>query len=1287
MGIQETVLELFQEQRIDKAVAYRLLADCKKGAAARPDEIRIACRLDHAPAAPPGDAPAHELRALTAWVYLLHIVTGQDELEVDHVQPERTLRLKLRVDDQLTPAQLVDSIRSELFAAIEPGDDASAWAWVAAGASDTQRRKIAASQLPDTGGDAAAAIALELRAQAEAQGATLAADWPETLQHFHQVMWREPGTRFAELDRLPPRHRRLLADYNATNAYLPPAHTLPGLLDPVLDLEQEAVAVQTTKGSITYEQYRQGAYRVANLLRSHGVQRNERVAVIMHRSANMPVALYGVICAGGAYVPLETDMPAERIQGILRDTGARFVVTDADTLYAKHVQFSDCGLQRLVCVDSWSRGKHQGLPVDDAGVLESCSDAAPTLVNEPADICYVIYTSGSTGKPKGVMVSHLGIVNTLIGVNNLFNVSAEDRVFCFSSYGFDLSVWDIFGTALAGGTLVLPTKPETRDPVAMMRLLRDAQVTIWDSAPTGMSQLLLPLVDQDVEPISSVRLVMLGGEFIQRSLVTDIQRAFPNSRLANMGGATETTVYSIYYYPVVRFEPHWKSIPYGWPLANQRFYVLNESLKPCAIGEKGMLYTGGLSVALGYLGDRERSERAFIRAPWSDGPGEIIYRTGDLAIMRADGVVEICGRADRQVKLRGFRVELGEIESQLNALEAIDQGAVITKRDASNQVRLVAFYVSRGGEIPAEKLRLQLAEKLPEYMIPSQFVHLTDPPIGASGKLDRKALELREVSRDEMGQEYVQPRGEAEQHLAVELARILRLDRVGIDDDFFLIGGDSLLTLQYLSVLSRLGFRASPLDIQQGRTIRGVLARVTSEQQAEDTPEAAVVPFGPMSRKFFERLPLVDRDHWHQLMIIGFDHKPDLARLRHAMRAVMNHHALLRASYQPDGLHVEPRTAFELPVVDLSRVPFFLRRARLNEQVSRLRETVKLSSAALVNSVLVCMGPNDFRLLWVLHHLIVDANCWRILVDDLATVYRQSDAKLLRAAAMADFVSVVRQSEPEARQALATIPRYQRMPIPTRRPAADPPVTGLEGEARTVGLVLPPHETEQLFHAIHQDSAVNLNLLLLTALSMALRNWADRSQVRFDIISNGRSVDSSRDYSRTIGWFATHNPFEVSVPDSPGAALAKVSAAWEHYQENSRFFVEVCNNVKGMAGHPLGAHRDQALLYSFLGDFDSLELPDGWSVLGSAGRNRGPDNPRTHELEMEALVARGCLMVRLVYPKPQMGRRVANGLLRHFRGALFKLVEELEEVAPKPARASLSDDVQHMQGAPHEQAL
>jgi amino acid adenylation domain-containing protein len=1269
MGMQETVLELFREQRIDKAVAYRLLAEAKAGSPApAPEELRVRCRLEGG--ASVGDAE-RELRAIATWAFFLHVVVGREELALDHVGPQRTVRLSLSLPGSITPLELVRQIEAQLARAAPPPADAAELAWIAADARDGARRRLSAQRLgPD--GAADGAVLLGVRAHPGAQGATVAEDWPDTLGHFHAQLWRAAATPLASQDRLPERHRRLLAEYNATAMYLPPARTLPTLLGPVLDAERERVAVRTTRGELTSEQYRHRAHRLAHLLRARGVRRNDRVAVVMHRSAALPVAFYGVVCAGAAYVPLEPDLPADRMEGILRDTGARILVTDADTLHARQLRLDGSAVERLVCVDRWARPEYGGVPVEDAEAMARFEVGAPAPVNAPEDLCYVIYTSGSTGQPKGVMIGHGALVNTLVGVNNLFNVSRDDRIFCFSSIGFDLSVWDLFGAALAAATVVVPTKPETRDPAAMMRILRDERITIWDSAPTAMSTLLMPWAERELAPVASMRLVMLGGEFVQRSLFADVQRAFPHARFANMGGATEGTIWSICHYPVPRFEPHWASMPYGKPLPNQRFHVLNDALEPCAIGEKGMLYIGGMGVAMGYLGDEERTRRAFVPAPWSVDGSERVYRTGDLGIMRADGVIELCGRADHQVKLRGYRVELGDIESQLSALEGVEQAAVIAKRDASNQIRLVAFYFGKA-EIPADVLRGRLAEKLPEYMIPSQLVYLADPPVGATGKLDRKALEARDVGRDEMGQEYVQPRGEAERHLAKELARILRLDRVGAEDDFFLVGGDSLTTLQYISALSRLGFAASPADILQGRTIRGVLARVQAAAQPDEHADG-LVPHTPMARKFLERLPLVDRDHWHQLMVIGFDHQPDVDRLRHAMRAVVKHHPLLRAAYRPDGLEVRPDASFELRVLDLRSAPWLLRGARLAAEVRRLRAEVGLASPSLATALLVRMGERDARLLWVLHHLVVDANCWRILVEDLATVYRQPDARLLRSASVADYVREVRKGSLESRRTLAAHPPYERMPIPRRRPAGDPPDTGVERDARTIRLVLSRPETARVFQAMQRHRDLNLNLTLLTALSMALRSWAT-PEVKFDVISNGRSADPTHDYSRTVGWFATHNPFQVSVPASPAAALAAVRAAWERYQDTSRHFVEVCNDVKGRDDHPLGAHVDQALLYSFLGDFDSMDLPDGWAILGTAGVNRGPSNRRTHELDFEALVARGHLMTRIVHPTNVVSRRTARRLLAAFRTALRSVVEHLEAApAVAPAAAPAAGD-------------
>jgi amino acid adenylation domain-containing protein len=1260
MDIQDTIVELFEAKRIDKTTAYRLLSESKKGSAARqaaPQQLKVKFTFY---IGSPQEAQS-DMHAVATWAYLLHIISGKSEVVLDHVTPEKVHTVRLEINGALSFDTLVDSLTAQL-AKPALAQEGVTFAWLRPGASDAQPRLMRATCSPAAADDAAA-IALELCAEPSLQDATLAADWPDTLQHLHDEMRRHGATPFAQLDLLPLRHLRLLKAYNATHHYLPPATTLPAVLDPMLAQLNDTIAVKTTQSEQCYAGYKRHAYQLAHLLRQVGARRNELVAVMLHRTARMPSAMYGVVCSGAAYVPLETDLPWERVQAILTDSASRVLVTDAETLYSERLKLNLSGVRQIVCIDGWARKTYQGIAVSDKGAIEASNATPPAPVNAPHDLGYVLFTSGSTGTPKGVMVTHQNIVNSLIGVNDKFGVGPHDRILCFSSYGFDLSVYDMFGAVLAGGSLFVASKLEIRDPFALLDILREGAITLWNSTPTGMHQLLLSFNGKNVAPINTMRIVLLGGEVIQPSLPGDLARMFPNCRLANLGGATEVTIYSNYFFPVERFEAHWKSIPYGKPLANQTMYILNDALKLCSFGEKGMIYYGGLSVASGYYHDDEKTNAAFIAAPWPDEPGGRIYRTGDLGIMRADGQMDFCGRADQQVKVRGFRVELGDIETHLNTVVDIDQAAVIAKQDDSMQYRLVAFYTSRYGELSADVLRTHLAARLPEYMIPNQFVHLVDPPVTTSGKLDRNALATRAINRDEIGREYAKPKDGMEQKLALELARILKLDRVGVDDDFFLIGGDSLISLQYMAALSELGFKASPIGIQQGRTIRGVLARATLDQQdgVQNETIDGVIPDGPMLRRFFERLPLVDRNHWNQLMVVAFDHQPDSERLDEALQAVFQHHAVLRASYQNGKMSVSERTAFRLQIVDLQQELFFLRPGRLAQEAQKLHASVGLNGDPLANALLVRLSPTDTRLMWVLHHAVVDANCWRILVDDLAKSYRQPGVRLLRSSTFADFTSMVRQAAPQAVLDLARKPHYARMSTPRLRLFGDARATNTEGDGKTLFKRFSAKETAQVLGVIRPGGVANLNLILLTALAMAMRKWCGHDEVRFDVISNGRSVDPTRDFSRTIGWFATHNPFEVSVPDSPDAVLSNVVHSWQIYQEHSRFFVEVGNDVRGDPAHPLGTQVDQALLYSHLGDFDSLEMPIGWTVRGSAGRNRGPSNPRTHDLDLETMIVGGQLMTRLVFGKHILQRSSASQLLSHFRNSLLQVVAQLEE--------------------------
>ncbi|WP_169307407.1 non-ribosomal peptide synthetase [Chitiniphilus eburneus] len=1254
MDLQQVVIDLFQEQRIDKATAYRLLAECRKATPIEP----VAERLVATARLP--DAGGDDIAALVAWLLLLQLVTGKSELACDHVDPAGAVALRVSLDG-LDAAQLRDELATQLARGEAPAE-AAPYAWVSADAGDTASRLVRATVRRDDG------WRVEIDAAPELEGATRHADWPDTLAQLHRALVARPDAPLHALDKLPTRHRRLLADYNATAMYLPPQRTLPALLAPVIELEHDAVAVETSAGRLDYAQYREHAYRLAHRLRRLDVARNERVAVVLRRGCLMPPSLFGVVCSGGAYVPLEPDLPADRLAGILADTGARVLVTDADTLHQGILPLAGSNIAHVVCVDAWPRRHYQGVPVSDAAALATEPASVPRPVNRPEDLCYVIYTSGSTGKPKGVMISHLNIVNTLIGVNNVFNVGGDDRILCFSSYGFDLSVWDFFGAALAGACVFVPTKAETRDPAALLRILREYGITVWDSVPTGMSQLLLPLAGNAdlATQVETLRLAMLSGEFIPLALPADIRRAFPNCRVASLGGATEGTVWSIYHYPVDVVDPRWKSIPYGRPLPNQRFYVLNDDLQPCAIGEKGMLYIGGLGVGQGYFGDAERSARAFIAAPWPNEPGGRIYRTGDLGVMRADGVIEIAGRADQQVKIRGFRVELGEVESQLNQLPGIDQAAVIVRQEADAPPRLVAFYVSRQGEIAADALRRQLSAHLPDYMIPAQFAHLNHPPVGATGKLDRKALAaLRpggDGGREGMGLDYVAPQDDTERRLAEELARIIRLERVGVDDDFFLIGGDSLLALQYLSVLAQLGFAASPLDLQRGRTIRGVLARVRRLDESDAASDDAPVAPGPMGRKFLERMPLTDRQHWNQSLVIRFDHLPPPVRLQAALQRVIDHHPLLRARLVGDELLVAPRgAAAALPLIDLSRQPLWRRTATYRAQVEALQRAIRYDDGQPCRAVLIRLRPDDVRLVWVAHHLMVDAHCWRVMVEDLAAAFREPDASLLRATPYAAHVAHVAAQTEAACDELVTRPPLLPMALPGK--ASGQP--GRERDAALLPLALSVAETRRVFQCLRHPGAPALHLLLLSALSGALKDWTGEAEVRFDVVSNGREVDPASDLSRTVGWFATHNPYAATVADDAGALLAGTAVAWRAHQAQARYFVAACNAARSRPDHPYAGYRDQALLYNYLGVFDSLDLPEGWQVLGSAGNDRGGDNLRTHALELDALVAGGRLRLGLRHDAA-LPRRHARRLLRLFRGRLLALTAHLEGTGNLP---------------------
>ena len=516
----------------------------------------------------------------------------------------------------------------------------------------------------------------------------------------------------------PPEHRERVASINATGADLPKGLLASGFWRNVAD-RPDAPAIACAGTTMTYAQVAERVRRVASAVRAHGVEPGRPVALVTEHGGEQVVGALGIVSAGAAYLPIDPHLPAERLRHLLDDGEVEVAVTQS-------------------AVDDrveWPAGVSR-VRVD---ALEA-ADGGPDQVEVAEDeLAYVIYTSGSTGAPKGVMIDHAGAVNTLEDVNRRFSVDADDRVLAVSSMSFDLSVYDAFGMLAAGGTVVVPEPAAARDPARWSELIKRHGVTVWNSVPALM-ELLVDRAERigDGSFLRSLRLVLLSGDWIPVGLPDRLRAFAPDARIVSLGGATEGSIWSILH-PIEHVDPSWSSIPYGRPMANQQVYVLDDELEVRPVHVPGDIYIGGRGVAKGYWRDEERTRARFVTHP---GSGERLYRTGDLGRYLPDGTIEFLGREDAQVKVRGHRIELGEVEAALQRHPGVQSVAATAPSDGRPDRRyLVAHVVPRDGQGPApDELRRFAADILPEHAVPSQVVVLDSLPLTSNGKVDRDAL-------------------------------------------------------------------------------------------------------------------------------------------------------------------------------------------------------------------------------------------------------------------------------------------------------------------------------------------------------------------------------------------------------------------------------------------------------------------------------------------------------------------------------------------------------------------
>jgi len=799
--------------------------------------------------------------------------------------------------------------------------------------------------------------------------------------HFRTLLEsiiRDPDARIGELDALTDAERgQVLIEFNNTKADFPDDVCIHQLFEEQVRRTPETVAVEFSGGHLTYTQLNDRANRLAHHLRALGVKADVPVALYMERCPEMIVGILGILKAGGGYIPFDPAYPKERLAFMLEDARAPVLLTRRHLVEGLPEQAI-----QVVCVDA-------GL---DASALLSAEN--PVIEAKAGDLAYILYTSGSTGQPKGVMVEHRGLCNAIHWIVQTLRLSASDRCLLKTPITFDAAGREFFPTLLTGGTLVVAEADGHRDSRYLAETIRSARITILHIVPS-----LLRLLVEEPAFDDSLRLraVMCGGETLPTTLAKRF-RDRSKAVLYNVYGPTETIIDSTCW-PCDPLNERTSS-PIGRPIPNARVYILDDALRPLPIGVAGEMHIGGVGLARGYLNRPVLTAEKFIPDPFSREPNARLYKTGDRARFLADGNIEFLGRGDHQVKLRGLRIELGEVEAALNQHSAVQSAVVVAREDVPGEKRLVAYVVAQAAP---EELRRFLKAKLPEHMVPAVFVAIESLPLLPNGKVNRRALPAPDRARPELEYAFAAPRTPIEATLAEIWAQILGVERVGIYDNFFDLGGHSLLATQAASRM-REAFRVeiSLRRLFETPTVAGLAESIEAALRAGQIQLAP--PILPVSREGNLALSFAQQRLWFidQLepglpayniaAAIRLQGPLNVGALEQALNEIVARHESLRTTFgKADGRptqSIASALSIELPIVDLRDWPANERETEVRRRVTaEAKRPFDLSQGPLLRVTVLRLSNSEHVGLLTMHHIISDGWSIGILIRELAALY------------------------------------------------------------------------------------------------------------------------------------------------------------------------------------------------------------------------------------------------------------------------------------------------------------
>ena len=1074
------------------------------------------------------------------------------------------------------------------------------------------------------------------------------------LGHLETVlkdMLARPQAKLSELSLLTPAERQLImTDWNRTTADYSTERSVGELIAEQAVKTPDAVAVVCETEQVTYDTLMRRVDSAAGHLQSLGVGPNVVVGLCVERSVDMIVGVLAILRAGGAYLPLDPGHPSERLAFMLDDAHATLVVTQ-NKLKAMFSSLS-C---RIICLDrneaAWSN-KGRGTVTREG--------SADTLA-------YVIYTSGSTGQPKGVLITHRNLSHSTQARLHYY-ASVPTAILVLPPLIFDGSVAGIFWGLVAGGTVVLPTEGRQGDVEALAALVAQHHISHLIAVPVLYRE-MLAAANPDV--LASLKSVIVGGEQLSGELVSLHHRLLPRTMFFNEYGPTEATIWASVYQ--TKPQESGPCIPIGRPIANTTLYVLDERQQLVPVGVPGELYIGGPGVAQGYMNLPELTAERFLPNPFM--PGQRLYRTGDVVKFRTDGQIEFLGRRDRQVKLRGYRIELGEIEEAAREHSGVQQVVVHLREDRPGQRRLILYVQPHKQQnLSGADILAYLDSRLPKYMVPSAAVQIDIWPVTSNGKIDRQALPAPQLSPRNLERTESGPLTQTELVLAEIWAKVLGVDQVNLSDNFFALGGDSILSLQIVGRAREAGISLTPKQMFQHQTIAELAAAVGQYHaiKVEQGIIAGPMPLTPIQQWFFEQ-NFQAAHHWNQSILLNIKEPvtPDI--IREVLQQIARHHDALRLRFHRDSsgwqqVGAESEDDVPIRVLDCRQLSESDRVTMFNKAVQEMEGGLNLTSGPLFAAVLCVGDETSSRLLLLAHHLVVDGVSWRVLIEDLETGCRQAMAgrpiqfplKTTSFKEWAERLTAYAQSVPLRNQC----DQWQAL--------IESGTTGISVDhadsenrecwTRSEIVVLDERETDDLLHRVSQVLHAHVSEILVSALARTMVRWTGSDSVMLDLEGHGReSLFDDVDLSRTVGWFTSVFPVRLHVDAGadPLATLRSVRRQLQAVPQAGIGFglLRYLSHDKQIQDHMRSFPAAQ-VCWNYLGQYDHVLPADALFQLERAGyeRDRSGECMRSHVLNLNACIVQGQLSVEWAYSERVHCRetieRLAEGFMEELRALI-----------------------------------